>query len=179
MTREELRDYVDEQRALNNIPYHVYSTLIDGIDTLEQEPFINKPCVSDGACEHDKQKVLKKIRAEIEAIKLEDSPNFCVKAHNDAVDSILEIIDKYKAESEGNISKMGIVEEEENKKIEEYKEVTLEELLALKDKASWSGDTEDDEYQIYHVLPDYEPIKIKKSIVLEYLEKKDKENIHS
>ena len=38
MTREELRDYVDEQRALNNIPYHVYSALIDGIDTLEQEP---------------------------------------------------------------------------------------------------------------------------------------------
>lgn len=38
MTREELRDYVDKQRALNNIPYHVYSELIDGIDTLEQEP---------------------------------------------------------------------------------------------------------------------------------------------
>lgn len=38
MTREELRDYVDEQRGLDNIPYHVYSTLIDGIDTLEQEP---------------------------------------------------------------------------------------------------------------------------------------------
>lgn len=37
MTREELRDYVDKQRALNNIPYHVYSELIDGIDTLEQE----------------------------------------------------------------------------------------------------------------------------------------------
>lgn len=90
--------------------------------------------------------------------------------------TVLGIIDKYRAESEGNISKMGIVEEEENEKIEEYKEVTLEELLSLKDKASWSGDTEDDEYQIYHVLPDYEPIKIKKSIVLEYLEKKDKEN---
>ena len=38
MTREELRDYVDEQRSLNNIPYHVYSALIDGIDTLEEEP---------------------------------------------------------------------------------------------------------------------------------------------
>lgn len=38
MTREELRNYVDEQRTLNNIPYHVYSALIDGIDTLEQEP---------------------------------------------------------------------------------------------------------------------------------------------
>lgn len=37
MTREELRDYVEEQRSLNNIPYHVYSALIDGIDTPEQE----------------------------------------------------------------------------------------------------------------------------------------------
>ena len=42
MTREELRDYVEEQRSLNNIPYHVYSTLIDGIDALEQEPVIDK-----------------------------------------------------------------------------------------------------------------------------------------
>lgn len=40
MTREELRNYVDEQRTLNNIPYHVYSALINGIDTLEQEPRI-------------------------------------------------------------------------------------------------------------------------------------------
>jgi hypothetical protein len=38
MTREELRDYVNEQRTLNKIPYHVYSALIDGIDTLEEEP---------------------------------------------------------------------------------------------------------------------------------------------
>lgn len=38
MTREKLRDYVEEQRSLDNIPYHVYSALIDGIDTLEQEP---------------------------------------------------------------------------------------------------------------------------------------------
>ena len=38
MTKEELRDYVDEQRALDEIPYHVYSALIDGIDELEQEP---------------------------------------------------------------------------------------------------------------------------------------------
>ena len=31
-----------------------------------QEPFINKPCVSEKVCEHDKQMVLDKIRAEIE-----------------------------------------------------------------------------------------------------------------
>jgi len=32
MSIEELRDYVDQQRDLNNIPYHVYSTLIDELD---------------------------------------------------------------------------------------------------------------------------------------------------
>ena len=44
MTREELRVYVDKQRSLNNIPYHVYSALIDGIDELEQEPC--EDCIS-------------------------------------------------------------------------------------------------------------------------------------
>lgn len=32
------------------------------IKALEQEPFINKPCVSSGVCEHDKNKVLDKIK---------------------------------------------------------------------------------------------------------------------
>ena len=36
------------------------------IDLLEQEPFINKPCVSKGACHEDKIEVLDKISAEIE-----------------------------------------------------------------------------------------------------------------
>lgn len=36
------------------------------IDLLEQEPFINKDCVSKGVCHEDKIKVLDKISAEIE-----------------------------------------------------------------------------------------------------------------
>lgn len=36
------------------------------IDLLEQEPFINKDCVSKGVCHEDKNKVLDKISAEIE-----------------------------------------------------------------------------------------------------------------
>ena len=35
------------------------------IQALSLEPFINKPCVSSGVCEYDKNKVLDKIRAEI------------------------------------------------------------------------------------------------------------------
>ena len=38
MTKEEFRDYVDFLRSQDEISYDVYSGLIDGIDTLEQEP---------------------------------------------------------------------------------------------------------------------------------------------
>lgn len=74
MTREELRDYVDEQRALNNIPYHVYSALIDGIDTLEQEP------------------ILDKIRKRVELEKLGYPPS---AGYYQAIMKVLQIIDKY------------------------------------------------------------------------------------
>lgn len=70
------------------------------IEALEQEPFINKPCVSSGVCEHDKNKVLDEIRAEIEELK-PNNPNF--KGYfeqNVALNKVLEVIDKYKAESE-------------------------------------------------------------------------------
>ena len=69
-----------------------FSFVIDSaIKALEQEP------------------ILDKIRAEIEMEKLEDSPNFCIKAHNNAVERALQIIDKYKVErkeSNENISSM-------------------------------------------------------------------------
>jgi hypothetical protein len=77
MTREELRDYVDEQRSLDNIPYHVYSALIDGIDTLEQEP------------------ILDKIRAELHATAEFHDDGDCY-LRDEWID---EIFDKYKAES--------------------------------------------------------------------------------
>ena len=78
MTREELRDYVEEQRSLNNIPYHVYSALIDGIDSLEQEP------------------ILDKIRAEIEDEvfdSLSDNGDDWFAASK--VSECMDIIDKY------------------------------------------------------------------------------------
>ena len=80
MTRQELRDYVDEQRTLNNIPYHVYSTLIDGIDTLEQEP------------------ILDKIRAEIKA--LTSNRGFLSCSVDYIHEEIDAVFDKYKVESE-------------------------------------------------------------------------------
>lgn len=62
---------------------------------LEQEPFINKPCVSSGVCEHDKNKALDKIRAEIEQ-KLGTHGN--ISLYNRAIYDVLMIINKYKAE---------------------------------------------------------------------------------
>ncbi len=44
--------------------------------------------------------VLDEIKAEIEMEKLEDSPNFFIKAYNDGIERVLRIIDKYKAESD-------------------------------------------------------------------------------
>lgn len=64
------------------------------IEALEQEPFINKPCVSEKVCEHDKQMVLDKIRAEI------DSHCSDNRDRNDGLYIAMKIIDKYKAESE-------------------------------------------------------------------------------
>ena len=75
---------------------------------ITEDSFINKPCVSSGVCEHDKNKVLDKIRAEI--VELTKCPygTECLGANcpsnTDCMicgDHVIEIIDKYKAETEG------------------------------------------------------------------------------
>ena len=68
---------------------------------LEQEPFINKPCVSDKQCEHDKNVVLDKIRTEIDQKQYDFMDD---KDYDEGIRFGLmlayQIIDKYKAESE-------------------------------------------------------------------------------
>lgn len=68
----------------------------DGIiKALEQEPFINKPCVSEKPCEHDKNVVLDKIRADIIAESFpEDEESCCAKLVYLA--DVLAIIEQYK-----------------------------------------------------------------------------------
>ena len=56
-----------------------------------EQPFINKPCISEGVCHEDKVKVLKKIRAEIIELR---------SRHNVAMLECLDIIDEYIVESE-------------------------------------------------------------------------------
>lgn len=75
---------------------------------LEQEPFMNKPCVARQVCHEDKVKVLAKIRAEIEQM----SSRYTISRERGGMGQvewedrlikeadILQIIDKYKAESE-------------------------------------------------------------------------------
>lgn len=112
MTLEELRDYVDQQRDLDNIPYHVYSTLIDGIDTLEQEPIDYKTqyenylkksevVISQLRTDRDRlQDAFDKVRAEIKQYQSDydvhgtEYDRTAWKAFN----RCLQIIDKYKAE---------------------------------------------------------------------------------
>ena len=57
---------------------------------LKQEPFMNKPCVSDGVCEHDKMQMLENLRTEINSLH-----NGC-GLFNDGVDATLKLIDKYR-----------------------------------------------------------------------------------
>lgn len=89
-----------------------------------QEPFINKPCVSSGVCEHDKQKVLDKIRAEISEYGSiwvqyqiygrsdKDIQQLVTDVLKQAKEQVLDIIDKYKTE----VDPQGSLHTRENKK---------------------------------------------------------------
>ena len=60
---------------------------------LEQEPFMATPCISSKVCEHDRMVTLDKIRAEIEELDYITFDGITKRR-------CLEIIDRYKAESE-------------------------------------------------------------------------------
>lgn len=116
MTREELKKHCLKQveacemwaRHNGEKPHgKVYEEHKLILELLEQEPFINKPCISEGVCREDKIQVLDKIRAEI--VELTKCPygTECLGANcpsnTDCMicgDHVLEILDKYKAESE-------------------------------------------------------------------------------
>lgn len=69
-----------------------------------KEPFINKPCISEGICHEDKVKILNKIKSEIEKKSyihlFEIEEDFDLRRIINT-DTVLEIIDKYMKESEG------------------------------------------------------------------------------
>ena len=65
-----------------------------------KEPFINKPCVSEQACNEDKMKVLEKIKTEIEAHAYPIVHGVNNHELGMTLYGILQIIDKHMAESE-------------------------------------------------------------------------------
>ena len=103
MTREEAIDLLDNLIGFveDNHGSDYDEALKIAIKALEQEPFLNKPCVSEKICEHDKNVVLDKIRTEI------DQKQYDFMDDKDYDEGIrfgvllaYQIIDKYKAESE-------------------------------------------------------------------------------
>ena len=101
MTREEAEKYAKNMtyreaiynlKQAKSVPYRkaTFIKVNELLDELDQEPFMNKPCISSKVCEHDKEVVLDKIRAEI----LEYIDDL------DIAKEICDIFDKYKAESE-------------------------------------------------------------------------------
>jgi len=76
MTKEEFRDYVEFLRSQDEISYDVYSGLIDGIDTLEQQPCYNPNEWCHDCSEYDQEKHCcprynKVIRTAVEEMKQE------------------------------------------------------------------------------------------------------------
>ena len=63
MTREEFRDYVDFLRSQDEISYDVYCGLIDGIDTLEQEPKTEKVIKMRDATPEENEAINKYIKS--------------------------------------------------------------------------------------------------------------------
>ena len=107
---EILKQYREKPTLINEINTVEEAVWLDealemGIEALEQEPFINKPCVAQPICHEDKIKVLDEIKAEIEeylstvdyAISEDE---LTIKGLKDAYTNCLEIIDEYRSKSE-------------------------------------------------------------------------------
>ena len=109
MTREEAIEFI-AQSVKSDVDM---AKVADAIEALEQEAFINKPCcISGEVCEHDKNVVLDKISAEISEYgyvwveykiigrRDKDIEQLVSDVLSQAKKQVLEIIDKYKGESE-------------------------------------------------------------------------------
>lgn len=108
MTREEAIEYVNAQldKAVDDVDFmddEMYEALQTLVKIAEQEPFINKSCISQGVCCEDKAKVLDKIRAEIENIDTNYYRSVngidMTECADDFKNEILNIIAKYKTEN--------------------------------------------------------------------------------
>lgn len=92
MLGDEPENWTDTEKEIQEVnDYRWFKSILEELPPVTPQPFINKPCVSEGVCREDKIQVLDKIRAEI--IELRSRQNVGVM-------ECLDIIDKYKTESE-------------------------------------------------------------------------------
>lgn len=100
MTKEDaithIEEWMKDEYALNEKDRIVLKM---SLKALKQEPFINKPCISEGVCEHDKMQALDNVRAEIEQIEINGHIKD-VECFRAGINTALNVINKYKAKSE-------------------------------------------------------------------------------
>lgn len=98
MTREEAIHELERMKTWSKeLSDEEIEAIVIALKALDQEPFMNKPCVAHQVCHEDKVKVLDKIRERVELEKLGYPPS---AGYYRAIMKVLQIIDKYKAESE-------------------------------------------------------------------------------
>lgn len=71
-----------------------YYRLLKQMSPVKPQPFINKPCISEGVCREDKVNVLKKIKWEINDMGIEYL-NQNKYTEKDVICEVLTVIDKY------------------------------------------------------------------------------------
>lgn len=94
MTREEVIDLLKKDKSQRGDCF-LSDALDIAIKTLEQEPFINKACVSTNVCKHDKEVALNKIKTEIKHKTELFINEFGEESLAIYEDDVIEIIDKY------------------------------------------------------------------------------------
>ena len=99
ISEENLRKWILTENCNDGCGYIGERDLVDM--EWEEEPFINKSCISTEVCREDKVKVLEQIRDEIEDLdRYYDNDYFSVNnCPMYKCNEVLLIIDKYKAES--------------------------------------------------------------------------------
>lgn len=94
------REYDQEKHCCHRWSKVIRDTVEEMKQEQEPKPMVEIDLYSVIKQKYIEREVLDEMRVEVEMEKLEDSPNFCVKANNNAIDRVLGIIDKYKAETE-------------------------------------------------------------------------------
>ena len=100
ISEENLRKWILTENCNDGCGYIDERDLVDM--EWEEEPFINKPCISTGVCHEDKVKVLEQIRDEIAELEIYYDNDY-FSGNRDAMfmcNDVLQIIDKYKAGKE-------------------------------------------------------------------------------